>query len=211
MSTVRTISDQFSKFVQGLWSNETRRRLIIQKWFLRKPNNKCGIHNIFMEFITNIIKDPIHFKLDLEKVWFFEEENLALPLSWFSRQEREFLATLVGQAYNLFGEVVDLPSGDFILQKSEVFNGTCIRHINRLLILRDFALILIDKADPHSERPRPELFLRLMISVRALIANAYRNDDFKPNRQWTARLLILGKVLKANDIKTSLEEIEVFF
>lgn len=211
MSMGRTIGDQFSDFVQGLWSNEIRRRLIVQKWFLRKPNNKCGTQNIFMGFITNIIKDPIHFKLDLEKVWFFEEENLALPLSWFSRQEREFLATVVGHAYDYFREVVDLPSGDFILQKSEIFNEICKKHINRLLILRDFALILIDKADLKSTKSRPELFLHLTISVRTLIARAYRNGDFKPNRQWAAQLLILGKVLKANDVRTSLEEIEVFF
>ena len=211
MSTVRTIEAQFSQFIKGLWSTEFRRKLIIQKWFLNKPNNKNGTRNIFAGFLTNIIKDPIHFRLDLEKVWFFEEENLALPLSWFSRDEREFLAVVVRHCYDLFGEVVDLPSGDFILQRSNGFNKICEEHINRLIILKDFALILIDKSSPQAKRPRPELFLHLLISVRTLITVAYIHGDFKPTTKWTKRLLIFSKVLKAKDVRSSLEEIEVFF
>lgn len=209
MSIVRTIEAQFVEFVKGLWYDEFRRRLIIQKWFFGKPNSNNGTRDIFTGFITNIIKDPIHFRLDLEKVWFFEEENLALPLSWFSQEEREFLALVVRHSYSLFNEVVDLPSGGFILQKSITFDQICTEHIDRLFILRDFALILIEKAQPTAKRPRPELFLHLLISVRTLITNAYRNGDFQSGSKWTKRLQIFNKVLKAKDAKSSLEEIEV--
>ena len=211
MSTVRTIESQFAQFIQGLWGTEFRRKIIIQRWFLAKPNDKTKTREIFLTFIRNIIRDPIHFRLDLEKVWFFEEENLALPLSWFSKDEREFLALLVRHAHRLFGEIVNLPSGGFILQRSLVFNDICQNGINRLLILKDFALILLDRASPQTKRPRPELFLHLLISVRTLLTDAYRNGDLKPNSMWVKRLLIYNQVLKAKDVRASLEEIEVFF
>lgn len=211
MSTVSNIESQFVEFIHGLWGCESRRKIIVQRWFSGKPNNEIGVRGVFTTFITSIIKDPICFKLDLEKIWFFEDENLALPLSWLSRDEREFLATLVGHSYVLFGEVVDLLSGDFVLQKSVSFDKICNDCINRLLVLRDFALILVEKSDPKCENPRPELFLHLLISVRSLITFAYSSDDFSPKIQWTKRLLIFNKVLKSSDVKRNLEEIEILF
>jgi hypothetical protein len=211
MSIVSNIESQFVQFIHGLWGHESRRRIIIQRWFAGKPNNDIGVRSVFTTFISSIIKDPISFKLDLEKIWFFEDENLALPLSWLSKNEREFLATLVGNSYVLFGEVVDLPSGDFVLQKSASFDKICNDCISRLLILRDFALILVDKSDPKCGNPRPELFLHLLISVRTLITFAYCNDDFSPKIQWTKRLLIFNKVLKSSDVRRNLNEIEILF
>ncbi len=185
--------------------------MIIQRWFKSRPNNTIGPRNIFLTFITNIIKDPIHFRIDLEKVWFFQEENLAIPLSWFSRNEREYLTLLVKYSSKLFEEIVDLPSGDFILQKSTEFDIICNNTMNRLLILRDFALFLLDKSEPTCKNPRPELFLHLLIAVRSLVTWAYIRNDFCPKIQWTKRLYILNKVLKAKEVRTSLREIEIFF
>lgn len=210
-STIGGVEDYFPQFVYGIWGCEHRRMTIIQRWFKSRPNNTTGTRSIFLTFITNIIKDPIQFKIDMEKVWFFQEENLTIPLSWFSKREREYLALLVRYSSTLFEEVVDLPSGDFILQKSIEFDIICSNTMNRLLILRDFALLLLDKSEPTCKNPRPELFLHLLIAVRSLVTFAYVRNDFCPKTQWTKRLIILNKVLKAKEVRRSLQEIEIFF
>ena len=79
-----------------------------------------------------------------------------------------------------------------------------MKEIDRLLIIREFALSILEKSSTNSE-----LFEYLLIGVQGLMLGAYKDKLFKPEVLWTKNLLAFSKAIRAPDPKKALKEIEI--
>lgn len=162
-----------------------------------------------MTFIRNVLKAKCIFRIDTDRVWFLQVEDLAFPLSWFSKEERGLLSLMVKHCESIFACVVDLPHGGFELSGCSMFDEIVARHFDRLLVLKEFAISIVERGMQASEDPRPDLFLHLKRAVTALMLVEREGGNFNPQVQWTKNLRALDRALKGRDIMSSLDQIEV--
>lgn len=200
---------KFEEFVRGIWADPKRRTTIVSQWNCRPFNGENTISAIFSTFILNILNSKCVFRIDTDRVWFIDVEDLAFPLSWFTEKEKKFLILLVTNANFIFSHLNDMPHGGFEMSGCLIFNEIIDRYFNRLLIVKEFALSVVRRSLNSSEYPRPDLFLYLKKAATHLMLSERENGNFNPKTKWTRNLRAIDKALKGRDVVKSLIEIEV--
>lgn len=200
---------QFEALVKSIWADPERRKSVVRKWNCRPFNSQRTTCESFMTFIRNILKAKCIFRIDTDRVWFLQVEDLAFPLSWFSKEERSLLSLMVKHCESIFGCVVDLPHGGFELSGCSMFDQIVAKYFNRILVLKEFAISIAERGIQSSENPRPDLFLHLKRAITALMLAERDDGNFNPQVQWIKNLRALDRALKGRDVMSSLDQIEV--
>jgi len=121
----------------------SRRRRIVKYWHSTYPTLGPKTHprlaDVFQEFITDILFEPMTFKLKDNQFCLFArgKESLAIQMSWLELEEREFIYDLHSNRKTLFRNIKQTANNQFEMS-GIVLPEDAMEHVWKREIVRDF-------------------------------------------------------------------------